>query len=155
MSVFSIRLALAVGLAALGLGGPTAHAQGASQGTSVPYYWASGWSSGFGGNLSADQGANANTTGDSAGFANNTAGPGAFMQRYNFSSSSFLGNERGGALGNEIQVRDELLIGRHASEQGRLGDDIEISRRHARISRTSSATYLSARGRRSSEPTIK
>ena len=98
MSVFSIRLALAVGLAALGLGGPTAHAQGVSQGTSVPYYWASGWSSGFGGNLSADQGANANTTGDSAGFANNTAGPGAFMQRYNFSSSSFLGNERG-ALG--------------------------------------------------------
>jgi opacity protein-like surface antigen len=92
MSVFSSKLALAVGLAALGLGGPIAHAQG----TSVPYYWASGWSSGFGGNLSADQGANANTTGDSAGFANNAAGPGAFMQRYNFSSSSFLGNERGG-----------------------------------------------------------
>jgi opacity protein-like surface antigen len=93
MSVFSSRLALAFGLAALALGGPTAHAQG----TSVPYYWASGWSSGFGGNLSADQGVNANATGgDSAGFANNTAGPGAFMQRYNFSSSSFLGNERSG-----------------------------------------------------------
>jgi hypothetical protein len=92
MSVFSSKVALAVGLATLGLGGPTARAQG----TSVPYYWASGWSSGFGGNLSAGQGANANTTGDSAGFANNTAGPGAFMQRYNFSGSSFLGNERGG-----------------------------------------------------------
>jgi pSer/pThr/pTyr-binding forkhead associated (FHA) protein len=48
----------------------------------------------------------------------------------------------GSALGNEIQVRDELLIGRHASEQGRLGDDIEISRRHARISRTSSGQYV-------------
>jgi serine/threonine-protein kinase len=48
----------------------------------------------------------------------------------------------GSALGNEIQVRDELLIGRHASEQGRLGDDIEISRRHARISRTPSGQYV-------------
>ena len=92
MSVFSSRLAVAVGLAALCLGGATAHAQG----TSVPYYWASGWSSGFGGNLSAAQGSNANTNGDSAGFVNNNAGPGAFMQRYNFSSSSFRGNERGG-----------------------------------------------------------
>jgi opacity protein-like surface antigen len=88
MSVFSRRLALAVGLAALGLGGPTAHAQG------VPYSWASGWSSGFGGNLSAAQDANAN--GDSAGFANNSAGVGAFMQRYSFSSSNFLNSERGG-----------------------------------------------------------
>jgi opacity protein-like surface antigen len=91
MSGFSSKIALAAVLAALCLGGSPAHAQG----TSVPYYWASGWSSGFGGNLSAGQGANAN--GESAGFANNAAGPGAFMQRYNFSSSSFLGNER--ALG--------------------------------------------------------
>jgi opacity protein-like surface antigen len=94
MSVFSSKLALAVGLAALGLGGPIAHAQG----TSVPYYWASGWSSGFSGNLSADPSANASTIGESAGFANNAAGLGAFVQRYNFSSSSFLGNERS-ALG--------------------------------------------------------
>jgi opacity protein-like surface antigen len=91
MSVFSSRLALAVVLAALCVGGRTAHAQG----TSVPYYWASGWSSGFGGNLSAAQGSNANTNGDSAGFANNAAGPGGFVQRYSFSSNNFLGNERG------------------------------------------------------------
>jgi len=90
MSVFSIGISLSVVLAALLLGTPLAHAQGAS----VPYAWASGWSSGFGGNLSADQGANAN--GDSAGFANNAAGPGAFMQRYSFSSSNFLNGERGG-----------------------------------------------------------
>jgi opacity protein-like surface antigen len=92
MSVFSTRLVLAIVWTTFGLSVGTAHAQG------VPYSWASGWSSGFGGNLSADQGANANTTGDSAGFANNTAGPGGFMQRYNFSSSSFVGNERS-ALG--------------------------------------------------------
>jgi opacity protein-like surface antigen len=85
MSVFSTRLALAVVLAALGLGAETAYAQG------VPYSWASGWSSGFGGNMSADQGASANTNSESAGFANNSAGVGAFMQRYSFSSNSFLG----------------------------------------------------------------
>ncbi|WP_246669296.1 MULTISPECIES: hypothetical protein [unclassified Bradyrhizobium] len=80
-------------MAALGLGGPIAHAQG------VPYSWASGWSSGFGGNMSADQGANVNTTGDSAGFANNSAGVGAFMQRYSFSSNSFLGGPGFGGSG--------------------------------------------------------
>ena len=39
----------------------------------------------------------------------------------------------GNALGNEIEVGDEFLIGRHAPGAGKLGDDIEISRRHARI----------------------
>jgi serine/threonine-protein kinase len=68
----------------------------------------------------------------------------------------------GSALGNEIQVRDEFLIGRHASEQGRLGDDIEISRQHARISRASGGQYViedlgstngtSVNGRRISAP---
>ena len=48
----------------------------------------------------------------------------------------------GNALGNEIQVRDEFLIGRHAPGAGKLGDDIEISRRHARISRTSDGQYV-------------
>jgi Protein kinase domain/FHA domain len=47
----------------------------------------------------------------------------------------------GPALGKEIQVRDELLIGRHASGAGTLGDDIEISRRHARISRAADGQY--------------
>jgi serine/threonine-protein kinase len=48
----------------------------------------------------------------------------------------------GGALGTEIQVRDEFLIGRHAPGAGTLGDDIEISRRHARISRTPDGQYV-------------
>ena len=48
----------------------------------------------------------------------------------------------GNALGNEIEVRDEFLIGRHAPGAGKLGDDIEISRRHARISRASDGQYV-------------
>ena len=39
----------------------------------------------------------------------------------------------GNAEGSEIQVRDEFVIGRQASEEGQLGQDAEISRQHARI----------------------
>ena len=42
----------------------------------------------------------------------------------------------GNAQGSEIQVEDELLIGRQASEEGTLGQDAEISREHARITRS-------------------
>src|SRR5262245_58947914 len=42
----------------------------------------------------------------------------------------------GNALGTEIKVEDELLIGRQASEPGQLGQDAEISREHARIARS-------------------
>lgn len=42
----------------------------------------------------------------------------------------------GNARGSEIQVDDELLIGRQASEEGTLGQDAEISREHARIARS-------------------
>ncbi len=48
----------------------------------------------------------------------------------------------GRALGDEIQVHDELVIGRHASGAGKLGDDIEISRRHARILRASDGQFV-------------
>ena len=85
---------MATGLAALCLGAPMAHAQSSS----VPYSWASGWSSGFGGNLGAAESATVN--GESAGFANNSAGVGAFVQRYSFSSNSFIGGGIGtGGLG--------------------------------------------------------
>jgi pSer/pThr/pTyr-binding forkhead associated (FHA) protein len=47
----------------------------------------------------------------------------------------------GNAVGTEINVDDELLIGRLAGGAGGLGEDIEISRRHARISRTDEGTY--------------
>jgi pSer/pThr/pTyr-binding forkhead associated (FHA) protein len=39
----------------------------------------------------------------------------------------------GNATGMSIVVDDELLIGRHAEGQGRLADDQEISRTHARV----------------------
>jgi predicted Ser/Thr protein kinase len=42
----------------------------------------------------------------------------------------------GNAQGSEIQVRDEFVIGRQASEEGQLGQDAEISREHARIARS-------------------
>jgi pSer/pThr/pTyr-binding forkhead associated (FHA) protein len=41
----------------------------------------------------------------------------------------------GNALGSEIEVDDDFLIGRHAPGAGGLADDVEISRNHARISR--------------------
>ena len=39
----------------------------------------------------------------------------------------------GNAAGSVIEVEDELMIGRQADGPGTLGNDIEISRRHARI----------------------
>jgi hypothetical protein len=40
----------------------------------------------------------------------------------------------GNAAGTFLDVTDELLLGRHADGVGRLGDDDEISRYHARLS---------------------
>jgi serine/threonine-protein kinase len=47
----------------------------------------------------------------------------------------------GNAVGTVIDVDDELLIGRAADGVGGLADDIEISRRHARILRTEGGRY--------------
>jgi pSer/pThr/pTyr-binding forkhead associated (FHA) protein len=44
----------------------------------------------------------------------------------------------GNAAGTEIVVEDELLIGRQAEGAGSLGNDVELSRRHARIFATES-----------------
>jgi hypothetical protein len=41
----------------------------------------------------------------------------------------------GPAAGSQIEVGQELQIGRSAAAEGRLGDDPEISRQHARITR--------------------
>jgi opacity protein-like surface antigen len=84
--MFAGRLGLVFLIAALCLGGRTAHAQ------SVPMtYWTPGWL-GFGGNLNA--GPDANTYGSFAGFVG--GGAGGFSSRYNFSNGWFVGNERGG-----------------------------------------------------------
>ena len=43
----------------------------------------------------------------------------------------------GNAKGSEIAIaQDELLIGRLAGPEGTLGDDPELSRRHARVAPT-------------------
>jgi pSer/pThr/pTyr-binding forkhead associated (FHA) protein len=47
----------------------------------------------------------------------------------------------GNAPGSTIVVEDELVIGRHASGAGRLSDDAEISRQHARILREATGEY--------------
>ena len=89
--MFAGRLGLVFLIAALCLGGRTAHAQ------SVPMtYWTPGWL-GFGGNLNA--GPDANTYGSFAGF--DGGGAGGFSSRYNFSNGWFVGNERG-SLGSGL-----------------------------------------------------
>jgi len=47
----------------------------------------------------------------------------------------------GNAAGATIAVEDELVIGRHADGPGRLSEDEEISRQHARISREATGEY--------------
>ncbi len=47
----------------------------------------------------------------------------------------------GNAAGETILVEDELVIGRHAEGSGRLSEDEEISRQHARISREATGEY--------------
>ncbi len=41
----------------------------------------------------------------------------------------------GPAMGRRLALGDDLVIGRGVSGEGRLSDDVEISRRHARVSR--------------------
>jgi FHA domain len=47
----------------------------------------------------------------------------------------------GVAPGSTLVVEDELIIGRHATGPGKLSEDEEISRRHARISREATGNY--------------
>jgi predicted component of type VI protein secretion system len=47
----------------------------------------------------------------------------------------------GNATGQEIQVEDEFLIGRSEEGAGALASDVEISRRHAKITRGADGNY--------------
>lgn len=47
----------------------------------------------------------------------------------------------GNSTGTTITVEDELVIGRHASGAGRLSEDEELSRQHARVSREVTGDY--------------
>jgi len=90
MSIFSGRLVLAIMLAALGLGGHTAHAQ-----TSPLTYWTPGWPMGLGGVTAGEA---ATTYTNFPGFEFRDTGGGYGVARYNFSNGWFVGSERG-ALG--------------------------------------------------------
>jgi opacity protein-like surface antigen len=91
MSVFSRRLGLALGLAALCFGGRAAHAQAAPVS-----YWIPGWPLGFGSSLAGSQ--SANTYGNFPSFDGSDAGGGSSATRYNFPNGWFVGGE-GGRIG--------------------------------------------------------
>jgi opacity protein-like surface antigen len=84
MLIFSSRLGLAFALAALCLGGRTAHAQAAPV-----TYWTPSWPLGFAGNLGFGQGSN--TYGNFPSFDG-----GSSYMRYNFPNGWFVGSEGGG-----------------------------------------------------------
>jgi len=48
----------------------------------------------------------------------------------------------GNAAGTVIEVEDELVLGRQAEGAGSLGNDVEISRQHARIAADADGRYL-------------
>ena len=87
MSIFAGRLGLALVLAALSLGGRTAHAQAAPL-----TYWVPSWPLGFSGNMTVDQ--SPNSYGNFPSFDGSDALGGG--SRYNFSNGWFVGSERGG-----------------------------------------------------------
>jgi len=92
MSIFSSRLGLALVLAALCLGGRTAHTQAAPV-----TYWIPSWPFGFGGNLTGGQ--NSNTYGNFPSFDGSDARGGGFSYvRYNFPNGRFVGGEGGMGL---------------------------------------------------------
>ena len=91
MSIFTGRLGLAFALAALCLGGRTAHAQAAPV-----TYWIPSPLFGFGGNPT--DGLSSNTYGNFPSFDGSARGGGFSYMRYNFPNGWFVGNE-GGRMG--------------------------------------------------------
>ena len=90
MSIFAGRIGLALVLAALCLGGRTAHAQAAPVN-----YWIPSWPIGFGGNLTVGQ--SSNTYGNFPSFdGSDIRGGGISNMRYNFPNGWFVGGESGG-----------------------------------------------------------
>ena len=91
MSIISCRsiFAFAFALVALCLNARAAHAQ-----ANPVSFWTSGWQTGFGGNLTADQ--SSNPYSGLLAFSGSAAGGGNFSSRYNFENGWFVGSERGG-----------------------------------------------------------
>jgi hypothetical protein len=87
MFIVSARSGFVFALAALCLDARPAHAQAMS-------YWTSGWTSAFGGSLTADQSSNPYSA--FSGLDGSDIRGGSFSSRYNFSNGWFVGSERGG-----------------------------------------------------------
>jgi opacity protein-like surface antigen len=96
-------------LAALCLGGRTAHAQAAPM-----TYWTPGWPIGFGDNLTVGQ--SANTYGNFPSFDGSDARGGGFSyMRYNFPNGWFVGSERGGMGLSVSGINQNAAFGNFAS----------------------------------------
>jgi opacity protein-like surface antigen len=112
MSIFSGRLGLALVLAALCLGGRTAHAQAAPLS-----YWTPGWPAGFASNPAAGQGSN--TYGNFPSFDGSDARGGGFSyMRYNFPNGWFVGGEGGGIGLSMNGISQNAAFGGSLSYQG-------------------------------------
>ncbi len=112
MSIFSNGSVLALVLAALCLGGRTAHAQ-----ADPVTYWIPGWPVGFGGDPAVGQ--SPNTYGNFPGFAGRDARGGGFSQmRYNFPNGWFVGSEGGGMGFGVNGISQDGAFGRALSYQG-------------------------------------
>jgi len=112
MSIFAGRLGLAFLLAALCLGGRTAHAQAAPV-----TYWIPSWPVGFGGNMTVGQ--SSNTYGNFPSFDGTDARGGGFSYlRYNFPNGWFVGGEGGGIGSSLNSINKDGAFGRSLYYQG-------------------------------------
>jgi opacity protein-like surface antigen len=111
MSIFASRLGLALALAALCLGGRTAHAQAAPV-----TYWLPGWPIGFGGDPAVDPGSN--TYGNFPSFDGSDARGGGFSYMRNLPNGWFVGGEGGGMGLSMNGINQNGAFGRSLYYQG-------------------------------------
>src|ERR1700676_2578829 len=112
MSIISVRLGLALVLAALCPGARTAHAQAAAV-----RYWIPSWPIGFAGDPTVGQ--SSNTYGNFPGFDDSDARGGRFSyMRYNFPNGWFVGSEGGGMGLSMNGINQGGAFGRSLSYQG-------------------------------------
>jgi opacity protein-like surface antigen len=111
MSIFASRLGLALVLAALCLGGRTAHGQAAPV-----TYWLPGWPIGFGGDPAVDPGSN--TYGNFPSFDGSDARGGGFSYMRNLPNGWFVGGEGGGMGLSMNGINPNGAFGRSLYYQG-------------------------------------
>ena len=109
--MFASRLGLALVLAALCLGGRTAHAQAAPV-----TYWLPGWPIGFGGDPAVDPGSN--TYGNFPSFDGSDARGGGFSYMRNLPNGWFVGGEGGGMGLSMNGINQNGAFGRSLYYQG-------------------------------------